>query len=48
VSSRLSVDDLGDLFGIDLDDHDVETVGGLLASASAGFATGGGSRGRGP
>src|SRR5206468_5595876 len=31
VSSRMSVDDLGELFGIDLEDHDVETVGGLLA-----------------
>ncbi|MEV7550202.1 hemolysin family protein [Amycolatopsis sp. NPDC089917] len=31
VSSRLSIDDLGELFGIDLEDHDVETVGGLLA-----------------
>ncbi|GAA5155569.1 hemolysin family protein [Amycolatopsis dongchuanensis] len=31
VSARLSVDDLGELFGIELDDHDVETVGGLLA-----------------
>jgi len=31
VSSRLSVDDLGELFGLDLEDHDVETVGGLLA-----------------
>ncbi|WP_116205970.1 hemolysin family protein [Amycolatopsis circi] len=31
VSSRLGVDDLGELFGIDLEDHDVETVGGLLA-----------------
>jgi CBS domain containing-hemolysin-like protein len=31
VSARLSVDDLGDLFGIELEDHDVETVGGLLA-----------------
>ncbi|WP_020660913.1 hemolysin family protein [Amycolatopsis benzoatilytica] len=31
VSSRLSVDDLGELFGVDLEDHDVETVGGLLA-----------------
>ncbi|TNC27587.1 hemolysin family protein [Amycolatopsis alkalitolerans] len=31
VSARLSVDDLGELFGIDLSDHDVETVGGLLA-----------------
>jgi CBS domain containing-hemolysin-like protein len=31
VSSRLPVEDLGDLFGIELDDTDVETVGGLLA-----------------
>ncbi|HJQ47892.1 MAG TPA: hemolysin family protein [Amycolatopsis sp.] len=31
VSARLPVDDLGELFGLELDDHDVETVGGLLA-----------------
>jgi magnesium and cobalt exporter, CNNM family len=31
VSARLGVDDLGELFGVDLDGHDVETVGGLLA-----------------
>jgi CBS domain containing-hemolysin-like protein len=31
VSSRLPVEDLGELFGIELGDHDVETVGGLLA-----------------
>ncbi|NKQ53876.1 HlyC/CorC family transporter [Amycolatopsis sp. K13G38] len=31
VSARLSVDDLGELFGLELADHDVETVGGLLA-----------------
>jgi CBS domain containing-hemolysin-like protein len=31
VSARLGVDDLGELFGIELSDHDVETVGGLLA-----------------
>jgi CBS domain containing-hemolysin-like protein len=31
VSSRLSVEDLGELFNVELDDHDVETVGGLLA-----------------
>ncbi|HET6500839.1 MAG TPA: hemolysin family protein [Amycolatopsis sp.] len=31
VSARLSVDDLGELFGVDLDGHDVETVAGLLA-----------------
>ncbi|GAA4859738.1 hemolysin family protein [Saccharopolyspora rosea] len=31
VSSRLPVEDLGELFGVELDDSDVETVGGLLA-----------------
>ena len=31
VSSRLPVDELGDLFGLKLDDEDVETVGGLMA-----------------
>ncbi|WP_156757708.1 hemolysin family protein [Actinokineospora pegani] len=31
VSSRLPVEDLGELFGLDLEDQDVETVGGLLA-----------------
>ncbi len=31
VSSRLPVEDLGELFGVDLEDSDVETVGGLLA-----------------
>jgi CBS domain containing-hemolysin-like protein len=31
VSARLSADDLGELFGVDLDGHDVETVAGLLA-----------------
>ncbi|KAA9159831.1 HlyC/CorC family transporter [Amycolatopsis acidicola] len=31
VSARLGVDDLGELFGLELEDHDVETVGGLLA-----------------
>ncbi|WP_298329383.1 hemolysin family protein [Haloactinopolyspora sp.] len=31
VSSRLHVDDLGDLFGIELSDDDVDTVGGLMA-----------------
>ncbi|MDT4924478.1 MAG: magnesium and cobalt exporter, family [Pseudonocardiales bacterium] len=34
VSSRLAVEDLGDLFGVELPDRDdVETVGGLLAEA---------------
>lgn len=31
ISSRMSITDLGELFGIDLDDDEVETVGGLLA-----------------
>ncbi len=31
VSSRYPIDDLGDLFGLKLDDDDVETVGGLMA-----------------
>ena len=31
VSSRLALDELGDLFGEELDDEDVETVGGLMA-----------------
>lgn len=31
VSARLPTDELGDLFGIQLDDEDVDSVGGLLA-----------------
>jgi CBS domain containing-hemolysin-like protein len=31
VSSRLPIDELGELFGMELDDEDVETVGGLMA-----------------
>lgn len=31
VSARLNTSDLGELFGIDLEDEDVDTVGGLLA-----------------
>lgn len=31
ISSRLSVQELGETFGIELDDEDIETVGGLLA-----------------
>lgn len=33
VSARLPVDELGELFGIQLDDDDVDSVGGLLAKA---------------
>lgn len=31
ISSRLPLDEMGELFGLDLDDEDVETVGGLMA-----------------
>ncbi len=31
VSSRLPVDELGNIFGLKLDDEDVDTVGGLMA-----------------
>jgi CBS domain containing-hemolysin-like protein len=31
VSARLPTDELGDLFGIELDDDEVDSVGGLLA-----------------
>jgi CBS domain containing-hemolysin-like protein len=33
VTARLTVEDLGDLFGLDLATHDVESVGGLMAQA---------------
>ncbi|KQW05948.1 hemolysin [Leifsonia sp. Root4] len=33
VAARLPVDELGELFGIELDDDDVDSVGGLLAKA---------------
>ncbi|SDW50543.1 Hemolysin, contains CBS domains [Arthrobacter sp. cf158] len=33
VSARMSIDDLGELFDVDLDDDEVDTVGGLLAKA---------------
>ncbi|MGN2640791.1 hemolysin family protein [Nocardia takedensis] len=31
VSTRLSVEDLGELYGLEIEDEDVDTVGGLLA-----------------
>ncbi len=31
VSARLPVDELGDLFGLELDDDDIDSVGGLMA-----------------
>ncbi|MCP9001336.1 hemolysin family protein [Pseudarthrobacter sp. RMG13] len=33
VSARMSIDDLGELFDIELEDDEVDTVGGLLAKA---------------
>ena len=33
VRSRVHVEDLGELFGLDLEDEEVDTVGGLLAKA---------------
>ncbi|MBB2974513.1 CBS domain containing-hemolysin-like protein [Microbacterium endophyticum] len=33
VSARLSLDSVGDLFGLDLEDDDVDSVGGLLSKA---------------
>jgi CBS domain containing-hemolysin-like protein len=33
VSSRLAVDDVGELFGLELDDEDVDSIGGLLGKA---------------
>lgn len=33
VPSRLPLDELGDLFGLEIDDDDVDTAGGLLAKA---------------
>jgi CBS domain containing-hemolysin-like protein len=31
ISSRMAVDELGELFGIELSDDDVDSVGGLMA-----------------
>jgi CBS domain containing-hemolysin-like protein len=33
VAARMPIDELGDLFGIELDDDDVDSVGGLLTKA---------------
>ncbi|GAB3601960.1 hemolysin family protein [Microbacterium aureliae] len=33
VSARMSLDEVGDLFGIELEDEDVDSVGGLLGKA---------------
>lgn len=33
VSARLGLDEVGDLFGIELDDDDVDSIGGLLGKA---------------
>lgn len=39
VSARLPIDELGELFGMELDDDDVDTVGGLLTKALGRLAT---------
>ena len=41
ISARMPIDDLGDLFGIDLDDDDVDTAGGLLTKELGHLATAG-------
>jgi CBS domain containing-hemolysin-like protein len=33
VNARMSLDDLGDMFGVELEDEDVDSVGGLLGKA---------------
>jgi CBS domain containing-hemolysin-like protein len=33
VNARLGLDEVGDLFGLELDDDDVDSVGGLLGKA---------------
>ena len=33
VSARLPIDELGDLFGVELDDDEVDSVGGLITKA---------------
>jgi CBS domain containing-hemolysin-like protein len=43
VSARLPTDELGDLFGIDLDDDDVDSVGGLLGKGLGRLPTAGAS-----
>lgn len=39
VSARLPIDELGELFGLELEDDDVDTVGGLLTKALGRLAT---------
>ena len=36
VTARTSIDELGELFDLDIDDDEVDTVGGLLAKALGG------------
>jgi CBS domain containing-hemolysin-like protein len=43
ISARLPVDELGDLFGIELDDDDVDTAGGLLTKELGHLAAAGDS-----
>ncbi|MEO6941848.1 MAG: hemolysin family protein [Terrimesophilobacter sp.] len=39
VSARLPIDELGELFGLELDDDDVDSVGGLLSKSLGRLAT---------
>ncbi len=48
VPARLALDELGDLFGIELDDDDVDSAGGLLAKALGKVPLGGSSAVVGP
>jgi CBS domain containing-hemolysin-like protein len=41
VSARLGLDEVGDLFGIELEDEDVDSVGGLLGKALGRLPTAG-------
>ncbi len=43
VSARLAIDELGELFDLELDDDDVDTVGGLLSKQLGRLATTGSS-----
>ena len=43
VSARLAIDELGDLFGLELEDDEVDSVGGLITKALGKLPTAGSS-----
>jgi CBS domain containing-hemolysin-like protein len=45
VSARLPIDELGDLFGLELEDDEVDSVGGLLTKALGRLPVAGSSAG---